>query len=122
MTSEELKKRTKQFAIDSALLCEQLPVKYAFKVYSNQLIRASSSVGANYRAACRANSSADFMNKLKIVEEEIDESVFFLELIKEVLKKDSEEVERLLKEGNELTAIFVASINTYRRQQLSSKS
>ncbi len=113
MTTEELKKRTKQFAIDVALLCEQLPAKYAFKVYSNQLIRASSSVGANYRAACQAKSSADFLNKLKIVEEEIDESVFFLEL----LNKDSEKVERLLKEGNELTAIFVASITTYRRQQ-----
>jgi len=83
MNSEELKSRTKKFAIDTARFCENLKPTYTILAYTKQLIRSSSSVGANYRAACRAKSTADFINKLKIVEE-LDESIYFLELITEV--------------------------------------
>lgn len=76
---EELLHRTKKFAIDGWKLCQTLPNE--FLDYKKQLVRSSSSVGANYRAACRAKSTNDFINKLKIVEEELDESLFFIELI-----------------------------------------
>ncbi|HXH18368.1 MAG TPA: four helix bundle protein [Chitinophagales bacterium] len=71
---KDLKLRTKKLAVAIALFCEQLPSRRALNVYSNQLLRASSSVGANCRTACIAKSPADFLNKLKIVEEELDVS------------------------------------------------
>ena len=83
MDANEIIKRTKQFTIDSGYLVLSLPLNLINKIYSNQLLKASSSVGANYRAVRRAKSTADFINKLKIVEEELDESLFFLELIVE---------------------------------------
>jgi four helix bundle protein len=116
MTPEVLKKRTKQFAVDVATLCENLPPRISILTYSKQLIRSSSSVGANYRAACRAKSNADFINKLKIVEEEADESIYFLELLLELDNTKADIIARLTKEGNELLAIIVASINTTRRK------
>lgn len=86
------------------------------KAYINQLIRCSSSVGANYRASQRGKSTADFINKLKIVEEEADESHFFIEILLELYDLDDKfvknEMIRLGKEANELVAIIVASINT----------
>lgn len=77
MDSEEMKSRTKLFAINVALLTQKLPESQINRPYINQIIRSSSSVGANYRASRRAKSNADFINKLKIVEEELDESLFF---------------------------------------------
>ena len=115
----DMKARTKKFTIDCALLCSKIPNSREFNAYVNQLIRCSSSVGANYRASQRAKSTAEFINKLKIVEEEADESNFFLEIIIE-LNKDKElkvEIEKLLKEGNEILAIVVASIKTARNNQ-----
>lgn len=112
MNSEDLKSRTKKFAIDTARFCENLKPTYTILAYSKQLIRSSSSVGANYRAACRAKSTADFINKLKIVEEELDESIYFLELIAELEPSLKENLLPLIKEGNELLSIIVASINT----------
>lgn len=82
--TQPLLARTKQFAIDVWYLCSKLPNNREFNNYVNQLLRCSSSVAANYRASQRAKSTADFINKLKIVEEEADESHFFLELISEV--------------------------------------
>lgn len=115
MTTEDLKKRTLRFGVDMALFCQVIHPNPLLKPYANQLIRCSSSVGANYRAACRAKSVADFINKLKIVEEECDEAMFFLELIRE-LKPDSETaIDPLWKEGNELLSIIVASIGTARK-------
>jgi four helix bundle protein len=76
MDSEEMKTRTKQFAINIGVLTQGLPISQINRAYSNQIIRSSSSVGANYRASRRAKSNADFINKLKIVEEELDESYF----------------------------------------------
>jgi four helix bundle protein len=105
MTKIELAKRTKQLSIDTAKMIAQLPYNVINKAYCNQLIRCSSSVGANYRAALRAKSTADFINKLKIVEEELDETMFFLELLKEFNNIIS--IDILWKELNELLAIIV---------------
>lgn len=77
MSIEELKGRFKKFAIEVALLIQPIPKNTVNNAYCNQLIRSSSSSGANYYAACRAKSTPDFINKLKIVEEELDESIFF---------------------------------------------
>ena len=114
---EELKNRTKKFASDCWYLCAKFPVSREFNAFCNQLIRCSSSVGANYRAACRAKSNADFINKLKIVEEEANESMYFLELLLEVSNKEHEELNRLHKEANELLSIVVASIKTMRNRK-----
>ena len=113
---EIIKNRTKKFAIDCWRLCSKFPVSREFNAYCNQLIRCSSSVGANYRAACRAKSDADFINKLKIVEEEADESMYFLELFSEVSDLERKEIGRLHKEANELLSIVVASIKTMRNR------
>ncbi len=117
----DMKSRTKKFTIDCSILCSKLPHTREFNAYVNQLIRSSSSVGANYRASQRAKSSADFINKLKIVEEEADESLFFLEIISEINTHQElkAELEYLLKEGNEILAIIVASIKTSRYNQKS---
>ena len=97
-----LKKRTQKFGIDCWHLCTKFPVTREYDAYCKQLIRCSSSVGANYRAACRAKSDADFVNKLKIVEEEADESMYFLEIFLIISNKEHSEISRLLKEVNEL--------------------
>ena len=111
-----LKNRTKAFARDCWLLCSKFPISREYNAYCNQLIRCSSSVGANYRAASRAKSDADFINKLKIVEEEADESMYFLELFLEISDKETNELKRLHREANELLAIVVASIKTMRNR------
>ncbi|MEQ3661928.1 MAG: four helix bundle protein [Flavobacterium sp.] len=115
----DMKARTKKFTLDCAFLCSKFPSSREFNAYINQLIRCSSSVGANYRASQRAKSTADFINKLKIVEEEADESNFFLEILLEINKNQElkKEIEILLKEGNEILAIIVASIKTARNNQ-----
>ena len=112
----DMKARTKRFTIDSSILCSKLPITREFNAYVNQYIRSSSSVGANYRASQRAKSTADFINKLKIVEEEADESSFFLEIILEINRnlELKVEIEKMLKESNEILAIVVASIKTAR--------
>lgn len=114
---EILKKRTKKFASDRWHLCSKFPVSREYNAYCNQLIRCSSSVGANYRAACRAKSDVDFLNKLKIVEKEADESMYFLELLLEVSDKDETELKRLHAEANEILSIIVASIKTIRNRK-----
>jgi four helix bundle protein len=113
---QDLKSRTKQFAIDVWNLCSKLPHTREFNNYINQLIRCSSSVGANFRAVSRAKSKADFINKLKIVEEEADESQFFLELIKSINSNPDliNEIDLLIKEADELISIIVSSLKTAR--------
>jgi four helix bundle protein len=113
----ELIQRTKQFALDCWKFCFKVPKSREYNAFVNQLIRSSSSVGANYRASQRAKSTADFINKLKIVEEEVDESVYWLEIFEEILSEHSSEISKLQKEGKELLAIIVASINTTKRNQ-----
>ncbi|WP_396198632.1 four helix bundle protein [Flavobacterium sp.] len=117
---EIMKNRTKKFALDCWILCSKLPKSREFNAYVSQLIRCSSSVGANYRALQRAKSNADFINKLKIIEEEADESHFFLELLYEVsslqnLKLDNEFIP-LTQEANEITAIIVSTLKTVRNK------
>ena len=115
MTKEELKTRTKHFALMIIRLVEDLPGTKAGHTIGNQIIRSGTSVAANYRAACRARSNADFISKITIVEEECDETLFWLELIieSELLKK--EKLLSMLKEADELTAIFTASGKTARQ-------
>ncbi len=112
---QNLKDRTKRFAIDCWKFCSKIPKSREYDAWARQLIRCSSSVGANYRASQRAKSTADFIYKLKIVEEETDESIYWLELFKEVLDTNHDEIIKLTKEANELLAITVASIKTARR-------
>lgn len=114
---KDLKTRTKKFAVDCWFLCSNIPNSREYNAYVNQLLRSSSSVGANYRASQRGKSTADFINKLKIVEEEVDESMYFLELLMEIYGKETEKIKPLHSEANEILSIIVASINTARRNQ-----
>lgn len=114
MTAEEMKQRTKAFAVNVAKFTQRLPDTPVNRAYRNQIIRCSSSVGANYRASRRAKSKPDFINKLKIVEEELDESLFFLELLKEFNRNFEEEINELHKEGETLLKIIVASLVSLR--------
>jgi four helix bundle protein len=109
MTAEDLKKRTKEFALRILKLVDALPKTTAGKIIGNQIARSGTSVAANYRASCRGRSKAEFIAKLGIVVEEADESEFWLEMIIEskLLKPDL--VEPLLKEAGEIVAIMVAS-------------
>lgn len=113
----DLKSRTKKFAIDCWKFCVQIPRSRELDAWVRQLIRSSSSVGANYRASQRAKSTADFIHKLKIVEEEIDESAYWLELFMEVNGGRISEAKILHKESQELLAITVASIKTSRNNR-----
>ena len=115
MTTDEMLRRTKQFAIDRGHLVLSLEVNPVNRVYGGQLIRSSSSAGANYRATRRAKSTSDFINKFKIVEEELDESLFFLEMIAEFNKDKREKIAILYKEGEELLKMIVASLKTLRK-------
>jgi four helix bundle protein len=115
MTKEEMILRTKNYALANARLVLSLPNTIVNRNYADQLNRSASSTGANYRAACRAKSKADFINKLKIVEEELDETLFFNELLIELNPELKEKIAAIYKEGNELLSIIVAAINTLRR-------
>jgi len=113
-----MKRRTKHFAIDIAKLVQSLPDTTANRIYKGQIIRSASSVGANYRASRRAKSKADFINKLKIVEEGLDESLFFLELLVEFNRSFEKQINDLYKEGETLLKIIVASIISSRSYSL----
>ena len=108
----ELKKRTKKFALEIIKISDLLPENKKGRTVGNQIIRSGTSVGANYRSACRARSQPDFISKIGIVEEECDETCYWLELIIESGLIEKEIIEPVLKEGNELTAIFTASGRT----------
>jgi len=111
MTKEEA--RNRKFAIEVLLTIDVLPNNRIYDALARQLVRSSTSVGANYRAACRAKSTKDFINKLKIVEEEIDESSYFLDLLHEIDKGQfKQKLNSLLNESNQLTSIYVASLKT----------
>jgi four helix bundle protein len=109
MTSEELKRRTKQFGLRVLRLIDRLPVRAAGRIASNQLGRSGTSVGANYRSACKSRSRAEFISKIGVVEEEADESAFWLEIIIEGGLLPERKVRPLLDEANELVAIMGAS-------------
>ena len=112
INSEGLKDRTKRFALLVIRLCQGLPRSQAGTVITRQLLRSATSVGANYRAVCRARSNADFVSKLGIVLEEADETLFWLELLVDSGLAQPWKTAALLREANELVAIFVASLRT----------
>lgn len=113
MTPDELKRRTKKFALDIVYFVRSLPIEDTSRLMGRQLLRAGTSVGANYRAACRAKSKVDMISKLKIVEEEADEAGFWLEIFEES-GYASESLSPLKQESYELLSIVVASIKTLR--------
>jgi len=112
MNQETLKQRTKKFALKIIELVERLPKTVTGRAIANQLVRCGTSVGANYRAACRGRTRAEFVAKLGIVVEEADETAFWLELIIEAAILPKEDILPLLSEANELAAIFVSSRKT----------
>ena len=121
MDKEELKKRTKDFSHRCVKLALNLPNTILGKHLQDQLIRYSTSVAANYRAACVAQSKASFTAKLSIVIEESDESLFWLEFINEEKLIKKELLEPLIKEAGELTAIFIASRKTIQKSIINNK-
>ena len=112
MNEQEFKKRTKQFALCVIELVDELPTRRTADVLGRQLVRSGTSVGANYRSACRGKSAADVFAKLAIVEEEADETIYWLELLVEA--KIVAETRVTMKESNEIVAMTVASIKTLR--------
>ena len=112
MDQEEMRGRTKEFAQQVINLCKRLPNTREGRLVGDQLFKAGTAVGANYRAACRARSRAEFVAKLGIVLEEADESLYWLELLdgSNVIKTSL--LTPLMSEADELVAIFVTSLNT----------
>jgi len=116
MTSQELKLRTKKFALRIISFWEALPKEETSRTLGKQLLRSGTSVAANYRAVCRAKSTADFISKFGNVLEEADESAFWIELLVDSGKVRNAEAQALMREANELVAISIASINTARKR------
>ncbi|HEY2979583.1 MAG TPA: four helix bundle protein [Anaerolineales bacterium] len=114
MNAEELKARTKQFGLRAIRVVEALPASKTANVIGNQLLRSGTSVGANYRSACRARSKPDFISKASIALEEADESQYWMELLIEAGIVSAESLNGLTKEANELVAILTASVKTAR--------
>ncbi len=114
MDKQEMKARTKRFAIEIINLCKQFPRTDEHWMIKRQLIRCGPSVGANYRASLRARSKAEFVAKLGIVEEEADECQFFLELLEEFRGCNENERARLWREADEILAIIVSTIKSTR--------
>ncbi len=115
MTEAQLKKRTKDFAKNIIELCRKLPDNRDGRLIGNQVFRSGTSVAANYRAACRSRSKAEFISKLSIVGEEADETLFWLELNKEMKTLQNSLLDDLTKESDELVAIVVSSIRTAKK-------
>jgi four helix bundle protein len=113
----DLKKRTKAFALRILKLVDAMPKTTAGRALASQIVRSGTSVAANYRAACRAKSPADFIAKMGIVEEEADETLFWLELLEESELVTGAKLTAIKQEANELIAITVASIKTARRNR-----
>ena len=113
---EVLKERMKRFGLAIIRLVGKLPGGRAAGVIANQMVKSGTSAGANYRAACRARSRADFVSKMGIVEEELDETLYWLEVCVGAGFLSRSDVDGLLREGNELLAIAVSSIRTARRR------
>lgn len=117
MTPEEMKQRTKQFALRIIRLVESLPQTKSADVIGKQLLRSGTSVGANYRASCRAKSPADFISKLAIVEEEADKSIYWMELLIEANIVKENLLKSLIDETNQILSIIVSSIKTLKEKR-----
>ena len=114
MTEQEFKDRTKNIALRVIRVVESLPNTVSAQIIGKQLVRSATSVGANYRAACRAKSTADIIHKLAIVEEEADESLYWLELLIESEIMTENKLSALMKDIDEIVAMTVSSIKTLR--------
>ena len=114
MNQDDFKKRTKAFALRIIRLAESLPETPTARAIRNQIIRSGPAIGANYRAACRAKSKADFISKMGTVEEEADETIFWMELLIEAGVVKRSRISDLLEEANEILSIVVTSIKTAR--------
>jgi four helix bundle protein len=112
MEKAELLARTKTFSLRILKLVDQLPTTTAGRAIANQLVRSGTAIGANYRAACRGRSRAEFAAKLGIVAEEADETVYWLELISEGELLPGQRLTEIIREANELTAIFTSARRT----------
>src|ERR1700682_5960869 len=117
MDKHELLARTKSFALRALELVDHLPPRTSGRAIGNQLVRSATSIGANYRAACRSRSRAEFAAKLGVVAEEADESLYWLELIREVKLLPDPKISSLLDEANQLTAIFTSGRRTSSKNQ-----
>jgi len=117
LDKNELKQRTKNFAVSVIKFLGELPPNRTLNLLSNQLIRCSTSIGANYRSACKGKSTADFINKIVIVEEEADETIYWLELLEESALVSASDVYELKKEANGLTTIFTSIGKTAKTNQ-----
>ncbi|MBL8030139.1 MAG: four helix bundle protein [Candidatus Doudnabacteria bacterium] len=115
MPDKDLKIRTKSFTIRIVKLCRALPKNYEGSIIGNQLFRCGTSVGANYRAACRARSKLEFISKIGIVIEECDESIFWMELLIDLALLPFNKMESLLQEAHEILAIMIASSNSAKK-------
>ena len=122
MNSTEFQDKTKRLGLHVIRFVEILPQNYTSRVIVNQILRCALSVGANYRAVCRAKSDKDFINKMKIVEEECDETIYWLEIIEESGLAKVEPIAPLRKEAKEILAMIVASINTVSKNLKSKQS
>ncbi len=117
MTEDEFKRRTKKYGLQIIRLVNTLPNEQSASTIGRQLLRAGTSVGANYRAACRGQSTAETLAKLSIVEEEADESLYWLELLSEADLVPPNRLSPLMDEGDQIVAMTVASIKTLRENQ-----
>lgn len=120
MTKDELKKRTKSYGIEIIQFLYSLPKETVSFAISKQLVRSATSIGANYRAALRARSEKEFIAKIGIIIEEADETLYWLEVMSEVPQFSGlrVKIEVLMKEANELTAIFVSTLKTLKSKQV----
>ena len=122
MNSDQLKIRTKLFSLAILEIVEKLPTSVSARVISHQLAKSGTSVGANYRAVCRARSDREFISKMEIVLEESDETLFWLEIIMDKCWIDLHQLQIVMREANELTAIFVSSLKTIKQRSLRQQS
>ena len=113
---EQIKSRTKAIRMGVIHLVDHLPNKPAAWILSKQILRSSTAIGANYRASCRAKSTADFINKLKMVEEETDETIYWLEILEETGMVAADKTKELMSEAKQILAIVIASIKTSRKR------
>ena len=120
MNEQQFKKRTKQLGLRVIRLVESLPPKTSAQVIGKQILRSATSVGANYRAACRAKSTADILHKLAIVEEESDETLYWLEMLVEAELVPESKLNNLMAETNEIISMIVSSIKTIRTRNQNS--
>lgn len=119
MDEKTFKERTKKLAVAIIKQMDKLPKSRAADVVAKQIIRSGTSIGANYRAACRAKSTADMINKMKIVEEESDETMYWIEILADAELAPKEQIRELYKETSEILAMTIASIKTLRNRSQS---